>query len=65
MEIRDIIIWLFLVLLIIFMVCIDYKMRDKRCQEYLQNPTWFNWNLTREWKQECFRQFMIKKMKTE
>ena len=65
MEREDIIFWLVLVAFIILIICIDYKMRDKRCEEYLQNPTRFNRNLTREWKQECFRQFMIKKMKTE
>lgn len=48
MERRDIIFWLVFIACIIFMICIDYKMRDKRCEEYLQNPTWFNWNLTRE-----------------
>lgn len=51
MERRDIIFWLVFIACIIFIICIiciDYKMRDKRCEEYLQNPTWFNWNLTRE-----------------
>ena len=48
MEREDIIFWLVLVAFIILIICIDYKMRDKRCEEYLQNPTRFNRNLTRE-----------------